>query len=227
MSLKHLLKRILLKHKKNILLDSNSSLNYDVISHNINSAFKPTITNSVCEIGEIGEGCSISDARIYGNVTIGRFVDIVGPGTIVKALGQNIHIKSFSSIGQHVSVLDFSHMPERITSNFIHHKIFGEHFSSDLTTKGAVVIEEDVWIGSNAVILPGVIVGRGSVVGAGSVVSRDVPRYSVVGGNPAVILSKRFSSSTISYLEELEWWNWDTDRLIQSKKLFGIDINKL
>lgn len=60
-----------------------------------------------------------------------------------------------------------------------------------------VVIEDDVWIGCNAIILKGVVIGEGSVVAAGSVVTKDVPKYSIVGGNPAKILKMRFSQEQI------------------------------
>jgi acetyltransferase-like isoleucine patch superfamily enzyme len=66
--------------------------------------------------------------------------------------------------------------------------------TQSITTRG-VVVEPDVWIGARAILLDGVTVGRGSVVGAGSVVTRDVPEYSIVAGNPARVISQRGSSS--------------------------------
>ena len=77
----------------------------------------------------------------------------------------------------------------------------------DLPYKGDTVIGNDVWIGQNAVILPGVHVGNGCIIGANSVVGSDIPPYSVVVGNPAKVIRKRFDDEMIELLEKLQWWN--------------------
>jgi len=69
-------------------------------------------------------------------------------------------------------------------------QIMGDPFSLDLVTKSDVVIEDDVWIGFSVIILKGVHVGRGAIIGAGSVVTKSVPAFSVVGGNPARVVKK-------------------------------------
>lgn len=66
-----------------------------------------------------------------------------------------------------------------------------------------VVIEDGVWVGCNVVILKGVTVGRGSVVGAGAVVTKDVPPYAVVGGNPAKLIKYRFTEEQIKEHERI------------------------
>lgn len=76
-----------------------------------------------------------------------------------------------------------------------------------------VKIGNDVWIGRSALILAGVCIGDGAVVGAGSVVTKDVPPYSVVGGNPAKHIKYRFDESLICKLIELQWWNFTTKQL--------------
>lgn len=76
-----------------------------------------------------------------------------------------------------------------------------------------IVVGNDVWIGHSAIVLSGVKIGNGAVVGAGSVVTKDVPAYAVVAGNPARILRYRFDEETIRELEEIQWWNFDEDRL--------------
>lgn len=75
-------------------------------------------------------------------------------------------------------------------------------------------IEDDVWVGHGAVILPGVrFIGRGAVIGAGAVVTRDVPRYSVSVGNPAIVARFRFDEETISLIESSKWWLLDRSQL--------------
>lgn len=66
-----------------------------------------------------------------------------------------------------------------------------------------VIVEDDVWIGYGAIILSGVIIGRGSVVAAGAVVTKDIPEYSIVGGNPATVVARRFDTNQIQVHEEL------------------------
>ena len=73
--------------------------------------------------------------------------------------------------------------------------------------RGDTVIGNDVWIGQNATILPGVHIGDGAIVGANAVVSKDVPAYAVVVGNPAVVKKYRFDAETIKLLLELKWWD--------------------
>ena len=78
---------------------------------------------------------------------------------------------------------------------------------ADLPLKGDTVIGNDVWIGQNATILPGVHIGDGAIIGASSVVGSDVPPYTIVAGNPARELRKRFDEELIALLLEFRWWD--------------------
>lgn len=94
--------------------------------------------------------------------------------------------------------------------------------------KGDTVIGNDVWIGHRAVILPGVKVGDGAIIGAYSLVSKDVAPYSIVGGNPAVEIRKRFSQDHIDRLLALRWWDWPADKITQHVQLLtGGDVEAL
>lgn len=79
--------------------------------------------------------------------------------------------------------------------------------SSDMPFKGDTMIGNDVWIGQNAVILPGVSIGDGAIIGANSVVGCDVAPYTIVIGNPAKELRKRFDSELIDLMLQLRWWD--------------------
>lgn len=79
--------------------------------------------------------------------------------------------------------------------------------------KGDIVIGNDVWIGYNATIMTGVNIGDGAIIAANSTVVKDVPPYTIVGGNPAVEIRKRFSEGEINQLLELKWWDWDLEKI--------------
>lgn len=80
-------------------------------------------------------------------------------------------------------------------------------------TKGNVVIGHDVWIGYEALILSGVTIGSGAVVAARSVVTKDVPPYAIVGGNPAKFIRYRFDQETILKLLSIAWWDWPKEEI--------------
>jgi acetyltransferase-like isoleucine patch superfamily enzyme len=226
MSIKSIFKRYALKKAKNIIIDQKSILNFNVINRGTNSQYPCLITNSDCNIETIDEGCRISDARCYGEIVLGRFTTITGPGTVIKSLKEKIHIGSFSSIGQNVCIVDFNHNFDRVTSCFVNYLLFQDEFVTDLLTKGPVIIEEDVWVGSNSLILPGVKIGRGAIIGGGSVVTKDIPSYSIAIGNPAKVVSMRFNPLIIDQLEKSKWWEWSIEKIHQNKEIFNLNLNK-
>ena len=85
-------------------------------------------------------------------------------------------------------------------------------------SKGDVVIGNDVWIGRKAVILSGVTIGDGAVVGTMAVVTSNVEPYTIVAGNPARPVRKRFDDSTIQNLLQLRWWDWPTEKVKENVK---------
>ena len=85
--------------------------------------------------------------------------------------------------------------------------------ASDLPRKGDTVIGNDVWIGQNAVILPGVRIGDGAIIGASSVVGSDVAPYTIVAGNPARPLRRRFDGGLIELLLRFRWWDRSVEEI--------------
>ena len=94
--------------------------------------------------------------------------------------------------------------------------------------KGNIEIGNDVWIGYNATIMAGVKIGDGAIIATNSTVVSDVEPYSIVGGNPAREIKKRFSPDVISRLLKLQWWNWDIEKITKNvQNLTDLDLEKL
>ena len=87
-------------------------------------------------------------------------------------------------------------------------------------TKGNTRIGNDVWLGYKAAIMPGVTIGDGAIIGAYAVVTKDVPPYAIVAGNPATVIRKRFSDSDVERLLQIRWWDWPIDKITRNVQLF-------
>ena len=85
---------------------------------------------------------------------------------------------------------------------------------SQLPFKGDTIVGNDVWIGRESVIMPGVKIGDGIIIAAHSVVTKDIEPYSIVGGNPAKLIRKRFDDELISLLLKTQWWNFEPAELV-------------
>ncbi len=94
--------------------------------------------------------------------------------------------------------------------------------------RGDTTIGNDVWIGMEAVVLPGLKIGDGAIVGARSVISHDVPPYAVVAGNPGKVVKMRFDRKTVDRLLGVAWWNWPPDKITRNlDAIRGADISRL
>jgi acetyltransferase-like isoleucine patch superfamily enzyme len=82
-------------------------------------------------------------------------------------------------------------------------------------SKGNVIIGHDVWLGSGCLIMSGVTIGNGAVVAAHAVITKDVPPYAVVGGNPAKVIRHRFDETTIACLNASQWWDLPRERIVE------------
>ncbi|MFJ5621976.1 CatB-related O-acetyltransferase [Peribacillus loiseleuriae] len=105
---------------------------------------------------------------------------------------------------------------------------FVEQIETSYEPKGDTIIENDAWIGMNAMIMPGVTIGVGAIVAAGSVVAKDVPPYTIVGGNPAKEIKKRFTDKEIEKLKEMRWFDWEREKIEQASHILSSSsINQL
>jgi virginiamycin A acetyltransferase len=94
--------------------------------------------------------------------------------------------------------------------------------------RGDTVIGNDVWIGMEAIVMPGVTIGDGAIVAAKSVVTHDVPPYAIVAGNAAKVVKTRFDNRTVERLIRLAWWDWPLDKINRNlNAIRGSDLNRL
>lgn len=132
--------------------------------------------------------------------------------------GSTLVIGSFCSIAENVNIfLGGHHRSDWITTfpfpAFIKSV---SHIEGYAFSRGDVVIGNDVWLCTGAVILSGVKIGHGAVVSAGAVVTKDVEPYSIVAGNPACCVRYRFGENDRRKLLKLEWWNWSEELILKA-----------
>jgi acetyltransferase-like isoleucine patch superfamily enzyme len=139
-----------------------------------------------------------------------------------------LKIGSFCSIANNCNVyLGGNHRTDWITTypfGHIHNQIFNNFNGiGHPSTKGDVIIGNDVWIASNVTIMSGVKIGDGVVIAANSHIIKDIEPYSLVGGNPAKLIKKRFSEEQIKQLLEIKWWEWNDVKINKFTKLLCND----
>ena len=138
------------------------------------------------------------------------------------AFGDQLIIGKFCSIAAGTKFImgPANHRISSVTTYPFH--VFGgaweEHTPphlEQLPFKGDTVVGNDVWIGRESLIMPGVKIGDGAIIAARSVVTKDVGAYHVVGGNPAKFLKKRFSEDLIDLLLQVKWWDFEPEKLVE------------
>jgi virginiamycin A acetyltransferase len=149
---------------------------------------------------------------------------------IIKDYGSDLKIGKFCSIAEGVKIILGGEHRTKWLSTYPFNVIYKEFsfIEGHPHTKGDVNIGNDVWIGTDAIILSGVCIGNGAVIAARSVVTKNVPDYAIVGGNPAKIIRMRFNKKQINILLKLKWWEKDIEDIKKIVKiLLSSDINKL
>jgi len=171
-------------------------------------------------------GAIIRDSHfMVSEARIGRHTRVWGPNVHVHCLLHPVEIGSYCSIARNVSIQEYNHRIDRISSFFVSCNLFGESMVEDVESRGPVIIGNDVWLAANVTVASGVRIGDGAVIGANSVVLSDIPPYAVAAGSPAKVLRYRFPPEVVSRLLELQWWNWDEARIQRNRALFSSPLS--
>ena len=175
-----------------------SCLNSDKVTY-----IKPTIKNKNIIVGDFSY---FADVDFEKHVT--HHYDF---------LGDKLIIGKFCQIGKGVEfIMNGANHQKNAATTFPFYIFEGWEQTApvgELPFKGDTVVGNDVWIGQNVTILPGVRIGDGAIIGANSVVAKDVPPYCVVAGNPATVKKKRFDDELVSILEKLKWWDKSAEEI--------------
>jgi virginiamycin A acetyltransferase len=159
-------------------------------------------------------------SKLSGNISIGRYSFI---GEFNQLIADELEIGRYCSFGPKISIHGGNHALTSLTT-FNRPLLFDGRLKAAKNT-GKLGIGNDCWIGDSAIILPGVrSIGDGAIIGAGSIVTRDVAPYSIIVGNPARPIKKRFSDEIITRLLKLKWWDLSEDQLKEIEYLFHLDF---
>ncbi len=179
-------------------------------------SIQPTVdpTASLHEVA-LGAYTEVGARTMLHEVTMDDYSYVVNDSQITyTTIGKFCSIAAMSRInpGNHpMHRASQAHFTYRASAYFAGESDDAEFF--DWRRQHHVHIGHDVWIGHGAVILPGRNIGTGAVIAAGAIVTKDVPAYTIVAGNPARIVRRRFSEEIAGRLGRLAWWDWDHDAL--------------
>src|SRR6201991_365483 len=166
----------------------------------------------------LGAYCEVGARTMLLDVTMGDYSYVVNDSQITyTTIGKFCSIAAMTRInpGNHpMHRATQAHFTYRASAYFPGESDDAEFF--EWRRAHHIHVGHDVWIGHGAITLPGRNVGTGAVVAAGAIVTKDVPAYTIVAGNPARIVRRRFSEEIAGRLAKLAWWDWDHDKLLEA-----------
>lgn len=173
-----------------------------------------------CKVGRYTYGYESLLQEYPLAVSIGRYCSINGTARIWN--NHSVDCITTHPFLDHPMFLSWENYIQKaeLLNKYGRHWNNAEFENSPIRNNKPIVIGNDVWIGANVIILPGVHVGDGAILAAGAVVTKDVEDYAIVGGNPAKIIRYRFGADEIKRLLQIQWWNWPHEEIENHIELF-------
>src|SRR5262245_45024189 len=204
----------------------NPSIKHPIPMHVRVGFLKPLVTAPNIEIGEYTYYDDPDGPDLFAEKCVLHHYPFIGDRLVIGRFCAIAEGAKFIMNGANHAMSGFSTYPFNIFGHGWEQGFDPDTWKREI--RGDTVIGNDVWIGMEAVILPGVTIGDGSIVAARSVVSRDVPAYSVVAGDPANVMKSRFDAGTIRRLLAIAWWDWPLDKITRNlNAIRGSDIAAL
>lgn len=174
---------------------------------------KNFITRSDIEVGDYTYYDDEEDAADFERRNVLYHYEFVGDKLIIGKFCSLAKDCTFMMNGANHTFTSFSTYPFAVFKNG-----WGDGDVEQLKsqTRGDTIVGNDVWIGRSATIMPGVEIGDGAIIGAHAIVGRNVPPYTIVAGNPAREIRKRFDEKTIVELQNIKWWDWPIGKITQN-----------
>lgn len=174
---------------------------------------KNFITRSDIEVGDYTYYDDEDDAGDFERRNVLYHYEFVGDKLIIGKFCSLAKDCTFMMNGANHTFTSFSTYPFAVFKNG-----WGDGDVEQLKsqTRGDTIVGNDVWIGRSATIMPGVEIGDGAIIGAHAIVGRNVPPYTIVAGNPAREIRKRFDEKTIVELQNIKWWDWPIEKITQN-----------
>ena len=189
-----------------------SSISKDVSYQKTSKIIRSKLSGNI----KLEENTTIVSSIITGDVEIGAYSYLSGPNINIHSCINKVKIGRFCSIARGVQIQEYNHPINKLSTSFLKKKLsHSNSIKEEIESKGEVIIGHDVWIGANAIILSGVKIGTGSIIAAGAVITKDVPPFAIVGGNPAKIIKFRFDDKVQNEIINSEWWNKKPKEILQ------------
>jgi len=204
----------------------NPDIKHPIPMHKRVGFLKPLVTAENIEVGDYTYYDDPDGPDLFQTKCVLHHYPFIGDRLIIGKFCAIAEGARFIMNGANHAMSGFSTYPFNIFGHGWEEGFDPETWHREL--RGDTVIGNDVWIGMEAVILPGVTIGDGAIIGAKSVVTHDVAPYAVFAGNPAKLVKTRFDRVIVSRLLSIAWWNWPVDKIARNlNAIRGADIGAL
>lgn len=205
----------------------NPDVLYPIEPHRNLIFLKNHVTNPNIIVGDYTYYADFNDAANFEKNVLYHF-DFIGDKLIIGKFCAIASDVKFIMNGANHETAPISTFPFAVLQNGWEKIIDQDNLIGKFPNKGDTIIGNDVWIGYDATIMPGVKIGNGAIIAAKTVVTKDVPDYTVVGGNPARLIRKRYDDEQIARLNKIAWWDWTAQQITDNLLLINsTDIDAL